>query len=149
MTHGVLAGGLHDLAQADAHALPLVALVRAKPLLQDGDDLWQDLLPQLPHQVAQCPSSDLEAPPAHTHTDTHPLSHHLKTNRPADLLLDDLPQYRSLVGAGGGQEAQQQGEKGGQDLTQRPGRVRHHDLPHVEGRLPHHQLRVGAAHVEA
>lgn len=48
-TDRILAGGLHDLAQADAHSLSLVALLRAQPVLQDGDDLWKNLLSQLPH----------------------------------------------------------------------------------------------------
>lgn len=44
-THSVAAGGLHDLAQADAHALPLVTLRGPQALLEDGDDLGEDLLP--------------------------------------------------------------------------------------------------------
>ena len=64
-TDRIFAGGLHDLTEADADALPLVALVGAQPLLQDGNDLWEDLLSQLPHQIAQCPSSDLKT---HQHT---------------------------------------------------------------------------------
>lgn len=60
MTHCVFAGGLHDLTEADADALPLVTLVRAQPLLQDGNDLREDLLSQFPHQIPQCPSSNLK-----------------------------------------------------------------------------------------
>lgn len=61
MTHCVFAGGLHDLAETDADSLPLVALVRAQSLLQDGNNLREDLLSQLPHQITQRPSSDLKA----------------------------------------------------------------------------------------
>lgn len=60
VTHCVFAGGLHDLAEADADSLPLVALVRAQSLLQDGNNLRENLLSQLPHQITQRPSSDLK-----------------------------------------------------------------------------------------
>lgn len=56
----ILAGGLHDLAEPNADALPLIALVRAQPFLQDWNDLWEDLLSQLPHEVAKRPSSNLK-----------------------------------------------------------------------------------------
>lgn len=57
--------------------------------------------------------------------------------------------YRSLVRAGGSQEAQQKSEEGGEDLSQSSGGVGHHNLPHVEGSLSNHQLSVWTAHVEA
>ena len=57
--------------------------------------------------------------------------------------------YRSLVGPGGGEEAQQQREEGGQDLSEGAGGVGHHDLPHMEGGLADHQLGVRAPHVES
>ena len=60
MTHCVFAGGLHDLTETDADSLPLVALVRAQSLLQDGNNLREDLLSQLPHQITQRPSCDLK-----------------------------------------------------------------------------------------
>lgn len=63
--HCVFAGGLHDLAEADADSLPLVALVGAQSVLQDGNNLRENLLAQLPHQISQCPSSDLK-PRRHT-----------------------------------------------------------------------------------
>lgn len=59
-TYRILAGGLHDLAEPDADALPLGALVWAQPVLQDGNDLWENFLPQLPHEVPECPSGDLK-----------------------------------------------------------------------------------------
>lgn len=59
-THRIFTGGLHDLAEANADSLPLVALVRAQPLLQDGNNLRENLLSQLPHQISQGPSSDLK-----------------------------------------------------------------------------------------
>ncbi|KAF3850534.1 hypothetical protein F7725_012306 [Dissostichus mawsoni] len=37
----------------DADALPLVALLGAQALLQDGNYLREDLLSQFPHQIAQ------------------------------------------------------------------------------------------------
>lgn len=60
VTHCVFAGGLHNLTEPDADSLPLVALVRAQSLLQDGDNLRENLLSQLPHQIPQCTSSDLK-----------------------------------------------------------------------------------------
>lgn len=59
MTHRIFAGGLHDLTEADADTLSLIALIGAQPLLQDGNDLRKNLLSQLPHQITQRPSSDL------------------------------------------------------------------------------------------
>ena len=59
-TNRIFAGRLHDLTEANADTLPLVALVRAQSLLQDGNNLWENLLSQLPHQIAQCPSSNLK-----------------------------------------------------------------------------------------
>lgn len=44
-THSISASGFHDLTQANAHALPLIALRRPQAFFQDGDDLGQDLLP--------------------------------------------------------------------------------------------------------
>ncbi|KAF3850544.1 hypothetical protein F7725_012316 [Dissostichus mawsoni] len=85
------------------HALPLVALLGAQALLQDGNYLREDLLSQFPHQIAQR----------------------------------------------GGEEAQQQREEGGQDLSEGAGGVGHHDLPHMEGGLADHQLGVRAPHVES
>lgn len=60
-THSVPAGRLHDLTQPDAHALPLITLLRPQAFLEDGDDLREDLLPELPDQVPQCPCCDLSA----------------------------------------------------------------------------------------
>ena len=57
--------------------------------------------------------------------------------------------YRSLVGAGGGQETQQEREEGWEDLSKSSGGVGHHDLPHVEGSLSNHKLGVWTTHVEA
>lgn len=67
-THCIFAGGLHDLAEADTHALPLVTLFWAQTFLQDGNDLRQDLLTQFPHQVTQSTSSDLEQDRGETQT---------------------------------------------------------------------------------
>lgn len=44
-THSIPAGGLHDLTQSDAHALPLIALLGPQAFLKDGDDLREDFLP--------------------------------------------------------------------------------------------------------
>lgn len=60
MTHRIFAGGLHDLTQADADALSLITLVRAQPLLQDGNNFRENFLSELPHQVAQCSSCNLK-----------------------------------------------------------------------------------------
>lgn len=63
LTHRILAGGLHDLTEADADALPLVTLVGAQSLLQDGNNLRENLLPQFSHQISQRSSSDLKPQP--------------------------------------------------------------------------------------
>lgn len=60
VTHSVFTGGLHDFTEADADSLPLIALVRAQALLQDGNDLRENLLSKFPHQIPQRPSSDLK-----------------------------------------------------------------------------------------
>lgn len=61
VTHSVFTGGLHDFTEADADTLPLIALVRAQALLQDGNDLRENLLSKFPHQITQRPSSDLKS----------------------------------------------------------------------------------------
>lgn len=46
---------VHDLTEADTHALPLALAVAVQTLLQDGDDFLQDSLPKLPHEVTKSP----------------------------------------------------------------------------------------------
>jgi hypothetical protein len=57
--HHLTRGGHHDLGEADADALSLVRLVGEKALLQDGDDLGEHALAQLPDKVAQGASRHL------------------------------------------------------------------------------------------
>lgn len=138
LTHRILAGGLHDLTKADADALPLVTLVGAQSLLQDGNNLRENLLPQFSHQISQRSSSDLKPQP----NTASVKSSFGTTAREYMCLQKSEGPYRSLVGAGRSQKAQQQSEEGWEDLSKSPGSVGDHDLPHVEGSLSDHQLSV-------
>ena len=59
-TDRIPASRLHDLTEADADPLSLITLVGAEPLLQNGNYLWENLFSQFPHQVTQCPCSNLK-----------------------------------------------------------------------------------------
>ena len=47
-----------------------------------------------------------------------------------------------LVGVFAGEAGQQEGDEGGEDLTQRADRVSDHNLPHVQRSLSHHQSHI-------
>lgn len=57
--------------------------------------------------------------------------------------------YRSLVGAGRGQKAQQQGEKCRQDFSKCTRSVGHHNLPNMQGGLSYYKLCVWPSHIKA
>lgn len=74
-------GGSHDLWETDADTLALVRLIRVQSFLQDGDDLWQHSLPQLPNQVSQSPGCHLHHHKTHQHQVT---SRHINTRSHQD-----------------------------------------------------------------
>lgn len=59
-TYCIFAGGLHDLAETDADSLPLVTLVRAQSILQDGNNFWENLFSQFSHQISKSTSRNLK-----------------------------------------------------------------------------------------
>ena len=58
-THVISTRVAHDLAQTDAHALSLVWVVRVQASFEDRNDLRQNLLAQLLHDVTQSARSHL------------------------------------------------------------------------------------------
>lgn len=61
----IFAGGLHDLAEPNADSLPLITLVRAQSVLQDGNNLWENLFSQFPNQISKSTSRNLKNQAAH------------------------------------------------------------------------------------
>lgn len=64
-TYCIFAGGLHDLAEPDADSLPLVTLVRAQSILQDGNNFWENLFSQFSHQISKSTSRNLKKKSKH------------------------------------------------------------------------------------
>lgn len=145
-TYCIFAGGLHDLAEPNADSLPLVTLVRAQSILQDGNYFWENLFSQFSHQISKSTSRNLKKQSKRWQKVLLKQQSSFKKNDTNNLysvyFYAMKERYRSLIRTGGSQKAQQQSEERWEDLTKSSGGVGNYNLPHVEGSLSNYQLSV-------
>mmetsp|Transcript_13406 Transcript_13406/g.49795 ORF Transcript_13406/g.49795 Transcript_13406/m.49795 type:complete len:498 (+) Transcript_13406:2576-4069(+) len=94
---------LEDLGQAHAHSLALAIVVRVQAGAQEGQNVWQDRVPELPDQLAQRAAGNQASVEAHAGQRTHYVLDELARDlaqRSAQVRNDGLPhQDRKLANA--------------------------------------------------